>query len=195
MSIVCRKSDFTLFARRLIFASLLLAFGCGSPAPQREIEGELLSTFEPTPNPVVRRMLEMAEVKQGELLYDLGSGDGRIVITAAEDYKVKALGFEIDRDLVHLSQKAISTKRLGRLARIEIKDLMTADFSQPDIITCYLTPEGLAKVTPKLEAEMKPGSRLVAYKFPIPGWTPVQTETIKDDDPSIPEHEIFLYHR
>ena len=177
-----------------IIAISLLA-SCGSPAPQREIEGELLSTWEPTPHAVVRRMLEMAEVKQGELLYDLGSGDGRIVIAAAGEFNVKSLGFEIDRNLVHMSQKAIRSKRLGRLARVEAKDLMTADFSQPDVITCYLTPEGLEKVTPKLEAEMKSGSRLVAYKFPIPGWEPVQTETLKDDDPEVPLHEVFLYRR
>jgi precorrin-6B methylase 2 len=168
---------------------------CGSPAPRAEIEGELLSTWEPTPYEVVRKMLEMAEVRQGELLYDLGSGDGRIVITAAEDFQVKSLGFEIDRDLVHMSQKAIRSKRLGRLARVEAQDLMEADFSRPDVITCYLTPEGLEKVTPKLEAEMKPGSRLVAYKFPIPGWDPVATATIEDDDPEIPLHEVFLYQR
>jgi hypothetical protein len=183
-----------LLARTLAAAALILG-ACASPAPQAAIEGELLATFEPTPHEVVRKMLEMAEVKPGELLFDLGSGDGRMLITAAEEYRVKSLGFEIDKDLVHLSQKAIRTKRLGRLARVVAQDLMTADFSQPDIITCYLTPEGLAKVTPKLEAEMKPGSRLAAYKFPIPGWTPVQTETMKDPDPEIPAHEIFLYHR
>lgn len=174
---------------------LFLLAGCASPAPQAKIEGELLATFEPTPYEVVRKMLDMAQVKPGDLLYDLGSGDGRIVITAAEDYHVKALGFEIDRDLAYLSQKMIRTKRLYRLARIETKDLMTADLSEPDVITCYLTPEGLEKITPKLEKEMKPGSRLVAYKFPIPGWTPDQKETMKDKDPDVPPHEIFLYRR
>jgi hypothetical protein len=177
----------------LILALCCLA--CGSPAPQTEVEGELLATYEATPHDVVRRMLEIAEVKPGELLYDLGSGDGRIVIAAAQEFRVKSLGFEIDRDLVHMSQKAINSKRLGRLARIESQDLMTADFSKPDVITCYLTPEGLQKVAPKLEAEMKPGSRLVSYKFAIPGWTPVRTETMKDRDPDVPLHEIFLYRR
>ena len=169
--------------------------GCGSPAPQAEIKGELLATFEPTPHEAVRRMLELAEVKPGELLYDLGSGDGRIVIAAAQEFHAKALGFEIDRDLVHMSQKAIRSKRLGRLARIENKDLMTADFSKPDVITCYLTPEGLEKVTPKLEAEMRPGSRLAAYQFPIPGWAPVHAETVKQNAPDTPAHQIFLYRR
>ena len=181
--------------KRLVLAAALCLASCVSPAPQTAIEGELLATFEPTPHEVVRKMLDMADVKAGELLYDLGSGDGRIVITAAEEYRAKALGFEIDKDLVHLSQKSIRSKRLGRLARIVAQDLMTADFSQPDVITCYLTPEGLEKVAPKLEAEMKPGSRLVAYKFPIPGWTPVRAETVQDSDSSIPPHEIFLYQR
>jgi precorrin-6B methylase 2 len=176
-------------------AAVLLLAACGSPAPHREIEGELLATYEPTPPAVVRRMLQMAEVKPDEVLYDLGSGDGRIVIAAAEEHRAKALGFEIDRDLVHLSQKAIRSKRLGGRAWVQPQDLMTADFSKPDVITCYLTPEGLAKVTPKLEAEMKPGSRLVAYKFPIPGWTPDETETMKDEDPEVPLHETFLYRR
>lgn len=180
---------------RIGLAAMLLLAGCGSPAPQAEIEGELLSTWEPTPYAVVRKMLEMAEVEQGELLYDLGSGDGRIVMTAAEEFQAKALGFEIDRDLVHLSQKAISSKRLGRLARVEARDLMAADYSKPDVISCYLTPEGLARVTPKLEAEMTPGSRLVAYKFPIPGWEPAETATLEDENPEIPLHEVFLYRR
>ncbi|MCB1020695.1 MAG: class I SAM-dependent methyltransferase [Bryobacterales bacterium] len=181
--------------RAFLTGSAALLSACASPAPQREIEGELLSTWEPTPHPVVRKMLEMAQLQPGELLYDLGSGDGRIVIAAAEEFRAQALGFEIDRDLAHLSQKAIRSKRLSRLARVVPEDLMTADYSKPDVVACYLTPEGLAKVTPKLEAEMRPGTRLVAYKFPIPGWTPVQTETMKDPDPNIPLHEIFLYHR
>ena len=176
-------------------AVVLLMGACGSPAPQRPIEGELLATYEPTPYPVVKRMLQMAEVKPDELLFDLGSGDGRIVILAAEEFRAKALGFEIDRNLVHMSQKALRTKRLSDHGWVKAQDLMSADFTQPDVITCYLTPEGLAKVTPKLEAEMKPGSRLVAYKFPIPGWTPDRTETIQDADPNIPLHEIFLYRR
>ena len=121
-------SDMTTRLAWMALTVILLA-SCGSPAPQREIEGELLSTWEPTPHAVVRKMLDLAEVKPRELLYDLGSGDGRIVIAAASEYRVKALGFEIDRDLVHLSQKAIRSKRIGRLARVEAKDLMTADFS------------------------------------------------------------------
>ena len=176
-------------------AVLLLLAACGSPAPQTEIEGERLSTFEPTPHAVVRKMLDMAEVQPDEILYDLGSGDGRIVIAAASEFRAKALGFEIDRDLVHLSQKAIRSKRLGGRAWVQAQDLMAADFSKPAVITCYLTPEGLEKVTPKLEAEMKPGSRLVAYKFAIPGWTPDAAETMRDPDPNVPLHEIFLYRR
>ena len=179
---------------------LALCAACAPPSsPPDEAaateNAELLSTWEPTPEPVVRLMLEMAAPQPGELLYDLGSGDGRIVAMAAAEFGVEALGFEIDEALVERSRALLASRGLENRARVEARDLMLADYSAPDVITCYLTPEGLAKVTPKLEAAMRPGSRLAAYKFPLPGWEPDEVRTLVDPDPEIPLHEVFLYRR
>ncbi len=182
--------------RSLATAAVLLLAVCSTPATLPEAATpELLSTWEPTPDAVVRLMLAMAEADNADLLYDLGSGDGRIVIAAAQQYRVQSLGLEIDAELVATSREEIAAKGLTALARVEARDLMTADFSLPDVITCYLTPEGLEKVTPKLEEQMKPGARLVAYKFPLPGWKPERIESIVDPDPEIPLHEVFLYRK
>lgn len=184
-----------LTRRRLLAAMAGASFACGreEPAPPQQPEPELLATYYPTPQPVVRRMLEMSGLQPGELHYDLGSGDGRIVLTAARDFGARSVGFEIDPELIARSRRAIAEAGLRDSAEIRQEDLMLADYSRPQVITCFLTPEGLEKVTPRLERTLTPGARLVAYKFPLPGWEPDEREEIVDPDPEIPLHEIFLY--
>ena len=157
--------------------------------------GELLATYYPTPDLAVEHMLELADVREGELLYDLGSGDGRIVIRAAEQYGAEAVGFEIDRELIDRSRRRIAERGLEARARIVEQDLMEADYAAPDVVTMFLTPEGLEKLVPHLDERLRPGVRVVAYKFPLPGWTPDQTVAFDDDDPETPEHEVFFYQR
>ncbi|MBI1353060.1 MAG: SAM-dependent methyltransferase [Acidobacteria bacterium] len=191
--------------RRLLAAAAGLSWGCrgaevATEAPATESlaaeppEGpELLATYYPTPLPVVRLMLEMSGLRPGDLLYDLGSGDGRIVLMAAREFGAHAVGYEIDELLIAESRSAIKAADVEDRAEIRNEDLILADYSAPDVISTFLTPEGLAKVTPRLEQTLRPGTRLVAYKFPLPGWTPERVEELVDEDPEIPLHEVFLY--
>lgn len=157
--------------------------------------GELVATYHPTPDAVVDRMLAMAAPREGELHYDLGSGDGRIVINAVRRYRTRSVGFEIDPALIRSSRSRLRRLGLENRAEIEARDLLTADLTAPDVITAFLTPEAFDQLGPLLDRQLRPGARLVSYKFPLPGWTPADVVVLDDPDPSIPAHEIFLYRR
>jgi cyclopropane fatty-acyl-phospholipid synthase-like methyltransferase len=184
-----------MFTSRKIAVFCVAAAGlcaCAEPAVHSP---ELLATYAATPAVVVDKMLELAVLRPGDKHYDLGSGDGRIVIAAAERYRARSIGFEIDAELLQLSRSRIAERGLEALARVEDGDLALADFSQADAITSYLTPEGHSKIVAALTAKMKPGARLVSYKFEMPGWSPEQTVRFDDTDPSVPEHIIYCYRR
>jgi predicted RNA methylase len=153
-----------------------------------------LAPYYPTPNTIVERMLNFAELKAGETMYDLGSGDGRIVITAAQKYHAKAIGVELDNDLAISSAARIKKLGLEKTARIIHGDILTQNYADADVITVYLLPESNIKVRPVLEATVKKGTRIVAHDFEIGGWTPVKTETIADDGEGR-SHTMFLYVR
>ncbi len=155
-----------------------------------------LAPYFPTPMKVVKAMLELGELQPGELLYDLGSGDGRIVIMAAQTFGARAVGFEIDPKLVHQSRQRLVKRKLTDLARIEGQDLMTADFSKPDLVTVYLLPASNDKIQPFLEEQMKPGSRIISHDFTFRGWTPDKEISVHDpNDEEIPTHKVYLYRR
>lgn len=165
------------------------------PSERDLAEGELLATYYPTPDAVVDRLLDLADVQAGERFYDLGSGDGKLVIQAAAERGARAVGFEIDRELVDLSRRRIAERGLDGRAQIREQDLLEADFSGVDVVTVFLTPEGLESVAPKLASSLEPGTRVVSYKFPIPDWEPDETEEIDDGDPETPLHHLYLYRR
>ena len=146
--------------------------------------------FVPTPQDVVEKMLELAKVKKADLVYDLGCGDGRIVVTAAKRYGCKAVGYDIDPQRVKESLENVEKNNVGHLVRIEQKDIFTLDLSKADVITLYLLPELNMKLIPQLE-KLKPGSRIVSHDFEMEGVRPdkVITVTSNDDD----EHEIYLW--
>jgi hypothetical protein len=159
-------------------------------------DAEKLAPYYPTPHRVAEKMLELGELKPGELLYDLGSGDGRIVVLAAQQFQARAVGFEIDLHLVHQSRSRIAESGLQDQARIEKQDLMSADFSQPDLVTVYLLPGANEKIRPLLETQMRPGSRVVSHDFVFDGWTLDKTVTLWDETEWVKgEHRIYLYRR
>lgn len=143
-------------------------------------ESKKIVPFVPTPQEVVERMLSLAGVKKGDVVYDLGSGDGRIVITAAKKYGVRAVGFEIDPDLIKQSRENIRKAGVEKLAEIRDQDIRTVDLSQATVVTMYLLPEVNLMVRPKLWRQLKPGSRVVSHDFDMGDWKPVKTEEIKE---------------
>ncbi len=156
-----------------------------------------IAPYYPTPLNVATRMLEIGELQPGELHYDMGSGDGRLVILAARDFGARSIGFELDPKLVESSRRQIVEMELSELASIQEQDLFTADFSKPDLITLYLLPRALDMLRPLLEEQAKKGVRIVSHDFPVPQWTPEETVPHEDEESDFDglKHAIYLYRR
>jgi 16S rRNA A1518/A1519 N6-dimethyltransferase RsmA/KsgA/DIM1 with predicted DNA glycosylase/AP lyase activity len=157
-------------------------------------KGDKLAPYFPTPESVVDRMLQLGELKAGEKMYDLGSGDGRIVIDAARKYKANAVGVELDPSLVRQSSERIKTLKLTANAHIIEGDLLKQDYSSADLLTVYLLPVATELVTPILEKQLKPGARIVAHDFQFAQWKPEKIVDI-DDDGEGRAHRLYLYRR
>jgi Mycolic acid cyclopropane synthetase len=177
----------------LLLLGLYLVNLASSAQAQNGTTGKL-APFYPTPEPVVTRMLELGELKAGEKMFDLGSGDGRIVIMAAQRYHADATGVELDKNLVRQSMDRIRKLGLEASARIINGDLLKEDYSTADLITVYLLPLSNDRVQPLLDRELKKGARVVAHDFEFRGWTPEKTETI-DDDGEGRSHKLYLYRK
>lgn len=178
----------------VIFGPIGLRTGAGhalAQAQQSEVESKKIVPFVPTPQDVVERMLELAQVKKGDVVYDLGSGDGRIVITAAKKYGVRAVGFEIDPDLVRQSREEIRKAGIGNLAEIRQQDIRTVDLSPATVVTMYLLPEVNLMLRPNVWRQLKAGSRVVSHDFDMGDWKPVKVEEIKDG--SSWSHTLYLW--
>ena len=158
-------------------------------ANEPEVEPEV--PFVPTPQDVVEKMLDMAGVKKDDLVYDLGCGDGRIVITAAKKYGCKAVGFDIDPKRVKESQANVRLGEVEKLVTIERKDIYEVDLKPASVITLYLLPEVNVKLIPQLE-KLKAGSRIVSHDFSMRGIKPKQSVTITSKDDQR-KHTIYLW--
>ena len=145
--------------------------------------------FVPTPQEVVNKMLELAEVKQTELVYDLGCGDGRIVVTAAKKYGCKAVGFDVDPERIKESNENVRTNNVGNLVQIKQEDIFTLDLSKANVNTLYLLPSLNVKLIPQLE-KLKPGSRIVSHQFDMKGVKPQKTVEVNVDGRS---HTVYLW--
>jgi len=141
-------------------------------------ENKKIVPFVPTPQEVVDKMIEIAGVKKGDVVYDLGSGDGRIVITAAKK-GAKAVGFEIDGDLVKQSRDNIRKAGVQEQAEIRQQDILTVDLSAASVVTMYLLPDVNLKLKPNILSQLKPGSRVVSHAFDMGDWKPDRTERVE----------------
>jgi tRNA G37 N-methylase Trm5 len=130
--------------------------------------------FVPTPQDAVEKMLELAEVKKGDKVYDLGCGDGRIVITAAKKYGAKGVGIDIDPQRIAESKENVRTNGVEKLVTIKNADIFEEDFSDANVVTLYLLPSLNVKLIPQLE-KLKPGTRIVSYQFNMDGVKPKET--------------------
>jgi protein-L-isoaspartate O-methyltransferase len=153
-----------------------------------------LAPYYPTPEAIVVKMLELGDLKPGEKIFDLGSGDGRIVIAAAGKFHAEAVGVELDKDLCRQSQERIRKLGLEKTAQIINGDILKQNYDSADLITVYLLPNSNDKVQPLLERQLKKGARVVAHDFEFKGWTPEKVEDIQDDGEGR-SHTLFLYRR
>jgi len=169
---------------------MLAASAAASIAYSQQFSKESLAPYIPSPQEVVDRMLEAARVKPGEVVYDLGSGDGRIVITAARKFRARAVGVELRGDLCKSTQTHID--QLGLSDRITLihGNLLKVDLSPADVVTLYLLTSSNEKLRPNLEKYLKPGARVVSNDFEIHGWTPSGIVPITAGGV---QHKIFVY--
>jgi cyclopropane fatty-acyl-phospholipid synthase-like methyltransferase len=123
--------------------------------------------FVPTPIEVVDRMLELAEVKKGDVLYDLGSGDGRIVIRAAKKYGARGIGIEMDQTLIDKAKKSAQAEDVSHLVEFRVEDALKTDISPATVVTLYMLPWFNEAMKPNFQKYLKPGSRIVAHDFGI----------------------------
>ena len=149
--------------------------------------------YVPTPQDVVEKMLELAKVTSDDVVYDLGSGDGRIVITAAQKYGAHSVGVEINTDLYRQSRDHIKKLGLDDRARVMCEDMFDVSLKRATVVTMYLLTSSNEKLRPKLERELHSGTRVVCHDFHIPGWDPEQVVEVNSKN-NIP-HKIYLYVR
>jgi protein-L-isoaspartate O-methyltransferase len=171
---------------------------CGSRAfAQQSLYGQSkakhyvnsLAPYVVSPQEIVDRMLELADLKPGEKLYDLGSGDGRILITAVVRFKAKAVGVEISDDLAASTNDRIRRLGLDNDARVIHGNFLDADLSPADVVTLYLATDANELLRPNLEKYLRNGARVVSHEYAMPGWKP----KLVDKDPDKHGHTIFLY--
>ncbi|MCL5671003.1 MAG: class I SAM-dependent methyltransferase [Acidobacteria bacterium] len=149
--------------------------------------------YVPTPMTVAERMLELAKVNRNDVLYDLGSGDGRIVILAAQKYGAHAVGVELDTKRYQESSARIEELGLASRAKILHEDMFKADIHNATVVTLYLLTSVNEEIRPMLEKQLRPGTRVVSHDFQMNGWKAEKTEEISAKDGSM--HTVYLYIR
>jgi SAM-dependent methyltransferase len=156
-----------------------VSFGCGS-IPGQDVR------YEPTPMPVVREMLELAGVGPQDVVYDLGSGDGRIPITAAQEFGARGVGIEIDPALV--AQAQAKAREAGVQDKVEFRlgDMYAADVRPATVVTLFLHPGPNLKLREKLRSSLPPGARIVSYVWDMGSWQPADVRKLN-------EYRIFLW--
>lgn len=153
--------------------------------------------FVPTPIKVIDRMLELAEVKKGDVVYDLGSGDGRVVIRAAKRYGVRGVGIEMDKLLLEKATTAAKMEGVSHLVEFRAEDALQADISPATVVTLYMLPWFNEAMKPRFKKYLKAGSRIVAHDFGIQGWPPDKIEKLPEIEHKSGghkhQHTIFLW--
>ena len=170
-------------------AQTLIAFG-QQPAGLADYRNNL-APYVGSPEHAVDKMLEVAKLKPGETLYDLGCGDGRILIAAAAKYKVKAVGIEISDHLARTASEHVKKAGLQGQIKIIHGDFMKTDLSDANVVTLYLATAANDTLRPNLERYLKPLTRVVSYDYPIRGWKPIDTSETEGRSNAV--HTIYLY--
>src|SRR5579864_181880 len=173
------------------FAAALFLLIC-APALEAQRFGnpEVLAPDFPTPEVVIEKMLQLAHLKPGEMVYDLGSGEGHIVITAARKFKARAVGIELSPELCNLATLHIKAQGLEDQIRIIHANLLKVDLSPADVVTIYLLTASNELLRPNLERDLRPGARVVSHDYQIRGWKPSAVEKVSAEGRS---RTIYLY--
>lgn len=137
--------------------------------------------FVPSPMHVVHRMLEVAEIKKDDILYDMGSGDGRVVIEAAKQYGIRAVGVDLNADLVAKARENAAKEGVTHLVEFRAQDGLTVDISEATVVTLYMFKWFNNALRPKLQ-QLKPGARVIAHDFDIDEWKPTRIEYVKSPE-------------
>lgn len=171
--------------------AVVLAWGTPSGAvAQHFTDRDTLAPVYPTPETVVDKMLTVAQVRPGEMVYDLGCGDGRIVIAAAQKFKARAVGIEIRRNIYERTLATVASLGLSDQVKIVHGNALTWDLSPADVVTLYLLTSSNERLKPILLKDLKPTARVVSHDFEIRGWKPAAVEKMVVDGRP---HMIYLY--
>ena len=157
-------------ARLLFLATMFFAAAASAQPAARTQAPDVI--YVPTPYEVVDEMLKLAGVKKGDVLYDLGSGDGRIPVTAAKKFGIRAVGVDIDPQRIEEAKENARKNGVARLVEFRNEDLFKTRFSEATVVTLYLLPDLNVKLRPRLWAELKPGTRIVSHQFDMGNWKP-----------------------
>ena len=170
-------------ARHVVTLVALLGFAtaCGlSSSSTAASQRPTLAPYVPSPQDVVDRMLALADVTSKDVLYDLGSGDGRIVITAARKYGARGVGIDIDSERIDESRRNARAAGVGSLVEFRRGDILDADVSNATVVTLYLVSSANLKLRPLLTRQLAPGARIVSHAFGMGDWTPAKVDRFKD---------------
>ena len=170
--------------RDFVLGGTALLAGCSTPGVKLD------APYVSTPQSVVDSMLALAGVKRNEMVYDLGCGDGRIVITAARKFGARGVGIDIDPKRIEEANAAARSAGVAGQVRFAIQDLFQTDFSDADVVAVYLFPELNARLLPKFRKELRPGTRVVSHQFLIGDWPPVARETVWS---GTIDHQVYLW--
>ena len=154
------------------------------------VDPRSVAPYVPTPWHVVDRMLDLVEVTEQDMVYDLGSGDGRILVRAAKAHGARGVGLEINHDLVVDARLAIGAANVEDRVKIIEQDIFEADLSPASVVTLFLMTSANRRLKPKLLEDLQPGTRIACYKWEIPGWKPVKTATVEVSGAGQP---IYMY--
>lgn len=178
--------------RNIVAALALAASGALAQQPFKEMD----TPYVPTPQVVVERMLNMAAVRRGDMLIDLGSGDGRLVITAAKEYGAHGFGVDIDPRLVSKSNRAAEQAGVADRVKFLKQDLFDTDFHDADVLTLYLLPDVNMALRPKILSELRPGARVVSHDYGMRDWQPDAEAKVPAPDKSVglrKESMVYLW--
>jgi SAM-dependent methyltransferase len=184
-------SKIKLFLPAIVILTAFLSMGAGPKSKATQWMRQPDVVYVGTPYDVVSKMLQMAHIRKEDVVYDLGCGDGRILVLAAQKYGCRAVGYDIDPERVNASRENVERNHVENLVEIVQADIFTVDLHEATVLPLYLLPEMNRRLLPQLEA-LKPGSRLVLHNYDLEGIMPDETVEMTSNEDNA-NHTLYLY--